>query len=61
MSLLDVVIALVIVGLVLYIIGLIPIDPTIKKIINILVIVVMAFWLLQQLGLWHGGPDISIR
>lgn len=61
MSLMEVVIALVLVGVALYIVGMIPMDGTVKKIINILVIVVMALWLLQQLGVWHGTPQVTIK
>ena len=40
------VIALVVVGLVLWIVTLLPIDETIKKIIRVVVIVFICLWLL---------------
>ena len=42
---------LIIVGLVLYLLQLLPLDATIKTIIHALVIVFVILWLLQQLGL----------
>lgn len=45
-ALISIVIALIIVGLVLYLVGLLPIDATIKKIINVVVIVAVIIWLL---------------
>lgn len=46
---LSILIALVIVGAVLYIISLIPIDSRIKQIIYVLVVVVLAIWALKIL------------
>ena len=48
-SLLYVIVALVIVGAMLYIVSLLPIDATIKKIINILVILVIGIWVIVWL------------
>lgn len=51
MSLLHIILALVIVGLILWLINnYIPMDPKIKRAINIIVIVVLAIWLLKALG-----------
>jgi hypothetical protein len=61
MSLLSLVVALVVVGLLLWAVGQIPIDPTIAKIIRVLVVVVACLWLLQALGLFTGGPVIRLR
>lgn len=53
MSLLYVVIVLVIVGLVLYAINqYIPMDPKIKTILNIVVIIFVVVWLLRVTGVW---------
>lgn len=49
---LGIIIALVLVGVALYIISLIPMDPTIKKIITVLVIVFVCLYALQVLGLF---------
>ncbi len=48
MSLISLVITLIIVGAVLYVISLLPIDGTVKKIINIVVILVILLWILQM-------------
>lgn len=60
-DLISIVIALVLVGVALYIINLIPMDATIRKIIQIVVIVVVCLWVLQALGLWSGFVAINVR
>lgn len=47
----SIVVALVVVGLVLYLIDIIPMDRTIKQIIRAIVIVGVIIWLLQAFGL----------
>ena len=49
-GLISIIVALVIVGLLLYLLGLIPMDGTIKQIIRVLVIVAVIVWLLQTFG-----------
>jgi hypothetical protein len=51
-------VALVIGGAILFVISRLPIDGTIKMIINVVVIVFLFLYCLQVLGLWHG---ISLR
>jgi hypothetical protein len=52
-------IALIILGAILYIIQLLPIDATIKRIIYVIAIVFIAIWALQMLApnmigpIWH--------
>ncbi len=54
--LLQIIVALVIVGLVLWVIDQIPMDATIAKVIRIIVIVAVALWLLQLVvGLFSAG------
>jgi hypothetical protein len=48
--LIQLVIALIIVGVVLYLVTLIPLDPVIKKVIQVVVIAAIVIWLLQMLG-----------
>jgi hypothetical protein len=50
-GLISIIVSLVVVGLLLYLIDLIPMDGTIKQIIRVLVIVVVIVWLLQSFGL----------
>ena len=55
--LISLIITLVIVGVVLYLINLIPMDATIKTIIRVLVILFVLLWLLNGLGfLPTNGP-----
>lgn len=45
-------ITLLILGVGLYIIGLVPMDPTVKRIIFVLAILFVVLYVLQLLGLW---------
>ncbi len=53
--LLQVLIALVLVGLLLWIVEQIPMDATIARIIRVIVIVVVCLWLLQLIVTVFGG------
>jgi hypothetical protein len=62
-GLISVIVALVVVGLVLYLIDIIPMDGTIKHIIRLIVIIAVIIWLLQVFGiigsvgsLFHPAP-----
>jgi hypothetical protein len=50
-GLISIIVSLAVVGLLLYLVDLIPMDGTIKQIIRVLVIVVVIVWLLQSFGL----------
>ena len=50
-GLISIIVTLVVVGLLLYLIDLIPMDGTIKQIIRVIVIIVVVVWLLQSFGL----------
>ncbi len=51
MSLLYIVIVLIVIGIALWLVNTyIPMDAKIKKIINIVVVVVVCIWLLRALG-----------
>ena len=53
MPLLNVVVALIVVGVALWLInGYIPMDSKIKTILNVVVVVGVALWLLQAVGVW---------
>lgn len=57
MSLLSVIVLLVVVGVIMYLINrYIPMEPNIKKILNIAVIVIIVLWLLSALGIL---PDLA--
>ena len=47
----SIIVALVVVGLLLYLIDIIPMDGTIKQIIRLIVIICVIVWLLQAFGL----------
>ena len=52
MTLLGLIVALVVVGIVLYLINtFVPMDPKIKTILNVAVVVIIILWLLQGTGL----------
>ena len=52
MPLITLVVTLVVVGLILWLINnYIPMDGTIKKILNVLVVIVVILWLLSVFGL----------
>lgn len=53
MSLIAIVVALIVVGVLLWLVNTyIPMDAKIKKIINIVVVVVVVIWLMKVLGVW---------
>lgn len=55
MGLIELLIALIIIGAVLYVVSIVPIDGTIKRIITVIAIVFVCIWLLRSLG-HMGGP-----
>lgn len=61
MDLVTLVVVLVIVGVALYLVNLIPMAAPIKTIINVLVVLVVCIWILQQIGLLGSLHTISIR
>ncbi len=50
-GLISIIVTLVVIGLVLYLIELIPMDGTIKNIIRVIIIIAVIVWLLQAFGL----------
>lgn len=58
MSLITLVVLLIIIGVLLWVVNTqIPMDATIKKIINIVVIIVVCLWLLSVFGIL---PDLNV-
>lgn len=49
MSLIPLLVALLIIGAVLYIVSIMPIDATVKRIIQVVAIVAVCIWVLEQL------------
>lgn len=61
MSLINLVITLVVVGVILWLINAyIPMDGKIKKILNIVVVIVVVLWLLNAFGVLGHGTDIRV-
>jgi hypothetical protein len=61
MSLLTLIIAIVVVGVVLWAINAyIPMTPGIKKLLNVVVIAVLVIWLCQQFGLFDALGTVHI-
>lgn len=50
MNLVDLLVLLIVLGVGLYLVNLIPMDSVIKRIIQVLVILVIVVWLLRTLG-----------
>ena len=62
MPLLNLVIVLIIVGVALSLINrYIPMASSIKTILNIVVVVVVCVWLLQEAGLWNNVTTFRLR
>ena len=62
MSLTSIVITLVVVGVILWAVNTyIPMDGKIKQILNVVVIIVVAIWLLQSFGVLGNLNGIRIR
>lgn len=52
MGLLELIITVVVVGVILWVVeSFIPMDASIKKLLQVIVIIIVAIWLLQSFGL----------
>ncbi|MCF8056739.1 MAG: hypothetical protein K9K37_08880 [Desulfocapsa sp.] len=61
MPLINLIIVLVVVGVILWVINnYIPMQPTIKKILNVVVIIILIFWLLSVFGVIGDVTKIRI-
>lgn len=61
MSLFNILIAVIIVGVLLWLINnYIPMDSKIKQILNIVVVVVLIVWLLKVFGLFNSLMNIHV-
>lgn len=47
----SIIVALIVIGLLLYVVNLLPLDGTVKRIIHAVVIVFVVLWLLGAFGL----------
>lgn len=60
MSLITIIITLVVVGFLLWLINYIPMQPTIKKIVNAVVVIFAVVWLFKVFGLWTYLSNITV-
>jgi hypothetical protein len=61
MSLVTLVITLIVVGVLLWLVNsYIPMDGKIKKVLNIVVMVVVVLWLLNVFGVWGHLHDVRV-
>ncbi len=62
MSLISLMVVLIIAGVVLWLVNAyIPMDGKIKTILNVVVVIVICVWLLQQFGVLGSMNQISIK
>jgi type IV secretory pathway TrbL component len=54
MSLISILVVLLVVGVLLWAIRKLPIDPMVMNLIYVVVVVALVLWLLQAFGLLHG-------
>ena len=61
MSLITIVITLIVIGVLLWLVNsYIPMDGKIKKILNIVVMVVVVLWLLNVFGVWNYMHNVHV-
>jgi hypothetical protein len=60
LSIITIVITLVVVGFVLWLINYIPMQATIKKIVNVMVVIFVLVWLSKIFGLWAYLANIRV-
>lgn len=61
MPILTILLVLVVAGVLLWLINnYIPMQPTIKKILNVVVIIILVLWLLKAFGAWAYLAEIRV-
>ena len=60
MPLLNVVITLIVIGFVLWLINRIPMQSTIKSILNAVVVIAVILWLLYGFGILNGFGEVRL-
>lgn len=61
MPLIELVIVLIVVGVLLWAVNsYIPMDPKIKNILNVVVVIAVVLWLLSVFGVLSGASDIRV-
>lgn len=61
MSLLGIILVLIVIGVLLWLVNAyIPMEPNIKRILNIVVILILIIWLLKVTGIWASLAGATI-
>ncbi len=62
MSLLPIIVTLCVVGVILWLVNsYIPLDEKIKKVLNVVVIIIVCIWLLQVSGLLGSVSEVRVH
>jgi hypothetical protein len=57
----EILVSLIILGVVLYLVNLIPMPGWVKQVINVVAVLYVVLYALQLLGVWHGFPQHFVR
>ncbi|CAN5432082.1 hypothetical protein BH10BAC5_BH10BAC5_23430 [soil metagenome] len=60
MPIITIVLTLIVVGVVLWLINYIPMQSTIKRILNAVVVIFVIIWLLKVFGLWAYLTNMTV-
>lgn len=61
MSILTILVVLIVAGVILYLINrYVPMDATIKMILNIVVVIIIIVWLLKATGIWGSLNSVKV-
>ena len=60
MPIITIVLTLIVVGVVLWLINYIPMQGTIKRILNAVVVIFVIIWLLKVFGLWAYLTNMTV-
>jgi hypothetical protein len=61
MPILTIILVIVLVGVLLWALNsFVPMDPKVRSILNIVVVLLLIIWLLQAFGLLHGLANIRV-
>jgi len=61
MPILQIILVLVVVGFLLWLIhNLIPMDPVIRKVLDIVIVLLVIFYLLKAFGIWNWMADAKV-
>jgi hypothetical protein len=62
MPLIQLIVVLIVIGVLLYIVeSLLPLDPTIKMVIRVLILLCVVLWLLSLVGIIPGNVRVGMQ